>query len=83
MNVDSLDQWAVPKILSIGTPILTALEAEAPLVECAENLDVSIPADFRTFLIQCPTVEGVAELKGRRVVTKRDVAPDAPRGTSV
>ena len=56
-------------MLSIGTLIITALEAEAPeaeapLIEWTENFYVSMPTNCKSFLIQWPTVAGVAEPKG-------------------
>ncbi|KAK4009186.1 hypothetical protein OUZ56_018292 [Daphnia magna] len=41
----------------IGIPAAAALEPAAPLVECAANTEVSIPACLNCSLIQRPIVE--------------------------
>ncbi len=56
LNVDSLVQLAAFKICSMGMPILAALDAPEPLVECAEN-ESSIPASDRHFFIHLAIVE--------------------------
>lgn len=43
-------------MLCIGTPVFAALEAAAPLVEWAENVEVSMPAWLSCSLIQRPIV---------------------------
>ena len=48
----------------MGTPAEAALDAAAPLVECAEKTEVSIPASFSWSFIHRPTVELVSGLCG-------------------
>ena len=38
------DQFAAPKMSAVDTPAALAFDEAAPLVECAENIGVSIPA---------------------------------------
>ena len=47
---------AFSRIWSIGTPFVAAFDEAADLVECAENLAVSIPASNRLSFIHRPIV---------------------------
>lgn len=54
--VDSLAQFHVLRIASIKITAAKAFETDAPLVECAEKTDVSIPATAREERIHPLTV---------------------------
>ena len=56
----------------MGIPEKTALEAAAPLVECAVKIDVSIPANLSCSLIQRPIVGTEAGPCGLLLLIKRE-----------
>ncbi|KAK4027349.1 hypothetical protein OUZ56_016359 [Daphnia magna] len=58
-----MNKWAVLRIVSIGIPFFSALDAAAPLVEWAEKMG-STPASVRMDFIHRPTVDPVTDLKG-------------------
>ena len=57
-----LVQSAVEMISLMETPILTALEVDAPLKECALNLSTSIEDCFKAFNIHLANVLDVTSL---------------------
>lgn len=73
LNVDSLAQFPVLRIASIEIPAAKAFEADAPLVECAEKTDVSIPAAAREERIHPLTVFDVMLRCGLLHETKREL----------
>ena len=56
MNVDGVLQSAAFNISGIETPAALAFDVAAPLVKCAENIEMSIPDCSIILLSQCPTV---------------------------
>ena len=60
-------------------PDAAAFEAAAPLVECAEKVDVSIPASFNCSLIQRQIVDTEATLFGLFELRKSEVELDKLR----
>lgn len=71
--MDPDDQLAVRRIASIGTPEAAAFEAPAPLVECAEKTELSIPAEEMVDLIHLLRVEDVAAVWGFLVKTNSEL----------
>ena len=66
-------QLAACRIDPIDTPTTPALEVKAPLVEWAENMDVSIPDHSIIFFSQCPIVSGLARLQVHLTAKNRGV----------
>ncbi len=60
--MDSEAQSAALNIDWMGTPSVAALDAAAPLVECAEKVDVSTPASSSCFLIHLAIVDPLTGL---------------------
>ena len=69
-QVDLLDQQPCFKISSIGTPLKSALEVDADLVEWALKVLMSIPAFFRIFFNQPEIVEDTTGLCGLTKLSK-------------
>ena len=55
-------QLAALRMSDVDTPTRFAFEVDAPLVEWAEKVLISIPADFTVAFNQCPTVAALIGL---------------------
>ena len=77
-------QSAVLKISAVDTPTLLALDVAAPLVECAEKMETSIPACAISDWSQCPIVAAFTGACGLRTdKNKRESAVDGERSCLV
>ena len=66
------------RISVVDTPILLALEVAAPLVECAANMEILIPACAMSDWSQCPIVDAFTGACGLRTDRKRhDISVNA------